>query len=63
MIKKSQKLNFTVHEHIEFWVKETSYANRLQWLEEAREFVSRLRKRKDYPNIPRKSSILFQKSL
>jgi len=43
---KSWRKNPNVHEHLEFWVKNCSYADRLLWLEESNEFVRSLRKMK-----------------
>ncbi len=54
MIKKSKKIKFAPHEHLEHWVTKTTYAHRLQWLEEANEFVRLLRRKKNYPDLPKK---------
>ena len=51
---KRRKPVFTPHEHLEFWVTKTTYAQRLQWLEEANEFVRKLKKNKNYPRWPKK---------
>lgn len=53
MIKKKERLKFPVYEHLEYSLKNT-YAQRLQWLEEANEFVQMLRRKKNYPDIKRK---------
>lgn len=45
-IKEIKRRNPNIHEHLEFWVKKTSYADRLQWLEEANAFVRSLKKAK-----------------
>lgn len=54
MIKKVNKKNKEIHEHLEFALKNTSYADRLRWLQEANEFVRLLQKNKHYPNLPKK---------
>ena len=54
MIKKRTRKQFEPHEHLEHWVKKTSYADRLQWLEEANAFVRLLQKKKNYPNLGKK---------
>ncbi len=46
LLKNKKKLNIPVHEHLAFVVKRTTYAQRLQWLEEANEFVRSLQKKK-----------------
>jgi len=51
MIKRRGKTKFEPHEHLEHWVKKTTYAQRLQWLEEANEFVNVLKRKKSYPNL------------
>ena len=38
LLKKKKKRNIPVHEHLDVALK-TTYAQRLQWLEEANEFV------------------------
>ncbi|MBN1870120.1 MAG: hypothetical protein JW847_06075 [Candidatus Omnitrophica bacterium] len=55
MIKKRDKTNYRVHEHLEHWVTKTNYNDRLQWLEEANDFIRALRRKKNYPNLSRKS--------
>ena len=54
MIKKMKKPVYLPHEHLEHWVTKTTYAQRLQWLEEANRFVRELEKNKNYPRLPRK---------
>lgn len=44
-----------VYEHLAHYVKKTSYAHRLQWLEDANQFVNTLRRKKGYPNLSWKS--------
>jgi len=56
MIKKGKKAKFEPHKHLEHWVKKTTYADRLKWLEEANAFVRLLQKKKNYPNLPKKGS-------
>ena len=41
-----KKKKFDVYEHLEHYVKRTTYAHRLQWLEEANEFVRKIRKKR-----------------
>lgn len=53
MITKKKNIKFTVHEHLEHWVKKTSYAQRWQWLKESNEFLAYLKKKKNYPNLPK----------
>jgi len=56
MIKKTQKVKSRgVWEHLEHTLRKTTYAQRLQWLEEADQFVQTLRRKKNYPNLSRKS--------
>lgn len=38
-MKQKKVKRYVPHEHLEFWVQKTTYADRLQWLEEANEFV------------------------
>jgi hypothetical protein len=45
-IVKGEKI--PVWEHLEWTLKKTSYADRLQWLEEANEFARDLKKNKRY---------------
>ena len=53
MIKKRttkyKRTNPDVHEHLEFVVKNTTYADRLNWLEEANAFVRAIEKKKTSP--------------
>jgi len=55
MITKRKKIKYPVHEHLKHWVTKTTYAQRLQWLEEINQFVQTLRKKKNYPDLSRKS--------
>lgn len=55
MIKKSPKAKFQPHEHLQHWVTKTTYAQRLQWLEEANQLVEALRRKKGWPNLSWKS--------
>jgi hypothetical protein len=41
---KSRKKKFEVYEHLEHYVKKTTYAQRLQWLEDANNFVRSIQK-------------------
>lgn len=45
-LKNRKRLNIPVHEHLEFCLKKTTYADRLKWLEEANEFVRAVEKAK-----------------
>ena len=40
-------MKIPVYEHVEHYVKNTTYVHRLQWLEEANNFVWALRKKKN----------------
>ena len=60
MIKKS-KLKFEPHEHLEFWVKRTSYADRLLWLEQSQEFIRSLEKNPKYRKLPKEDTAWYQK--
>ena len=55
MIRKKAKLKFEPHEHLEHWVTKTTYAQRLQWLEQVNKFVNTLKHKKGYPNLSWKS--------
>ena len=48
-----KKLKFGVHEHLRHWVTKTTYAQRLQWLQDAKDFVNLLKRRRGYPNLSR----------
>jgi len=37
--RRSKKKKYEIYEHLEHYVKKTTYAHRLQWLQEANEFV------------------------
>ena len=41
---KSKK--YTIYEHLEHYVKNTTYADRLQWLEDANNFVRKVQKKR-----------------
>ncbi len=41
-----KKKKYTIYEHLEHYVKKTTYAHRLQWLEEANNFVRSISKTK-----------------
>jgi hypothetical protein len=52
MIKKKESFKSRgVWEHLEHTLEHTTYAQRLQWLEEANRFVNTLRRKKGYPNL------------
>ena len=56
MINKARKTkSWEIWEHLEHTLKHTSYAQRLQWLEQADHFMRTLRRNKNYPNLSRKS--------
>lgn len=42
MKKVRKSIRYPVHEHLEFWVKNTTYTQRLKWLEEAHHFVRQI---------------------
>ena len=44
--KRGSISKIPVYEHLEFYVKNTTYAHRLQWLEEANEFVRQIQKKR-----------------
>lgn len=51
MGKNRKVLKYLPHEHLEFWVKKTTYSHRLQWLEEANDFVRKVESsRKSWQN-------------
>ncbi|OGX07909.1 MAG: hypothetical protein A2Z88_05540 [Omnitrophica WOR_2 bacterium GWA2_47_8] len=47
--------NLKPHGHLEHWVKNTTYADRLRWLEEANEFVRLAEKSRKYPANKKKT--------
>ena len=49
MIKKTSKIKAKpeVYEHLEHYVKKTSYADRLRWLQEANAFVNAIELRRN----------------
>lgn len=56
MIKKSSKTKVDqgVYEHLDHYLKKTTYADRLRWLERANAFVNEIERR-------RKKGTLFKK--
>jgi len=44
--RRSKKKKYEVYEHLEQHVRNTTYAHRLQWLEEANEFVRMIERRR-----------------
>ena len=56
MIKKSSKIKIDsgVYEHLDHYLKNTTYADRLKWLKEANAFVNAVERR-------RKKGKLFEK--
>jgi hypothetical protein len=46
----SRKRKFEIYEHLEHYVKKTTYAHRLQWLKEANDWVNLLKKEKVIPS-------------
>ena len=50
---RPKKRKYSVYEHLEHYVKNTSYTHRLQWLEEANEFVRKIQKKRPAVNKPR----------
>ena len=49
--RPSKKKMFEVYEHLEHYVRKTTYAHRLQWLQEANDWVNLLRKNKIIPPL------------
>ena len=45
-IEKPKKKKFEVYEHLEHYVRKTTYAHRLLWLQQANEWVWLLQKNK-----------------
>ncbi len=43
-LPKFKKKDIPVYEHLEFYLKKTTYADRLQWLEDANEFLRQAQK-------------------
>lgn len=52
--KKLKSADIPVYEHLEVTLKKTTYAQRLEWLEEANEFVRMLERKKNYPALSRR---------
>lgn len=44
MIKKRKNTKNSVHEHLGFILENTTYADRLSWLEQSQEFVRKVEK-------------------
>ncbi|MBI3601924.1 MAG: hypothetical protein HY209_03420 [Candidatus Omnitrophica bacterium] len=44
-----KKKRFEVYEHLEHYVKKTTYAHRLQWLQDINEFIWLSKKKKIIP--------------
>ncbi len=51
MIKKNKNKAYGVDAHLEHWVGKSTYADRLLWLEEANQFVGKLKRKKKYPDL------------
>jgi hypothetical protein len=49
MNQKSKKISYPVNERLEYWFKNTTYADRLQWLEDIHEFLSWIEKGRARP--------------
>lgn len=49
LVRPSKKKKFEVYEHLEHYVKKTTYAHRLQWLQEVNDWVYLLKKKKIIP--------------
>ena len=45
-MKKIKQKKYEVYEHLEHYLKKTTYAHRLQWLQEANEWIWMLEKQK-----------------
>ena len=45
-VRPSKKKKFEVYEHLAHYVKKTTYAHRLQWLQEVNDWVYLLKKKK-----------------
>ena len=41
-----KKKKYQIYEHLKHYVRNTTYAHRLQWLEEANNFVRKLQKKR-----------------
>ena len=46
---QTSKKKYEVYEHLEHYVKKTTYAHRLQWLQKSNEFVRLAKKAKFVP--------------
>ena len=53
-LKKVNLKNIPVYEHLEWTLKNTTYADRMKWLEEAFNFAMMLREQKIRPHRPKK---------
>ena len=45
-IRAAKSRNLNIHEHLEFVVKNTTYADRWRWLKEANAFVQEVERRR-----------------
>jgi hypothetical protein len=45
----SKKKKYEIYEHLEHYVRKTTYTHRLQWLQEANDWVNLLKKQKIIP--------------
>ena len=45
-VRLSPKKKYEIYEHLEHYVRKTTYADRLQWQQEANEWVRLLKKKK-----------------
>ena len=48
-IRRSKNKKYEIYEHLEHYVRKTTYAHRLQWLKEANDWVNLLVKNKIIP--------------
>ena len=46
---KSKKKKYEIYEHLEHYVRKTTYAHRLQWLQQANDWVNLLVRKKIIP--------------
>ena len=44
--RRSKKKKYEIYEHLEHYVRKTTYAHRLAWLQEANEFVRMVERRR-----------------
>jgi hypothetical protein len=52
-MKSTHKKKYEVYEHLEHYVRKTTYTHRLQWLKEMNDFVCLLKKKKIIPVRPK----------